>query len=212
MRKILAGLLVMFGTLAAVAGATEAQTVNPSCTVQSIDGLTVTVEIADMRPNSEGEVMFFNGLRYYDENGNLLPNPFTYQNLDNGIHEFTLIPGDWTVSFSEFTYADDGTPGFIIGWGCDLTQFTLEDVDPTPTLEDFLGDLLNDGSLSDQQYNQLITQFNEAEAAIAAADTTAAIAHLNNLTRRADHKMFDLEADEVAQIETYVAEIISGLQ
>ncbi len=212
MRKVLVGWLAILSTMMLTAGAATAQEApTPSCTVQSVDGLTVTIEIADMRPYSAGEVSFFNGEYYYDENGNLIPNPFTYLDLENGTHEFALIPGEWTVTFAEWTNSADGTPGFIIGWGCDLDSLVIGDVDPADALEQYLSDLLGNGSLSSQQYNQLITQFAEAQEAITAGENAAAIAHLNNLTRRADHKMFDLEADEVVQIESYVAEIIAGL-
>ncbi len=119
----------------AVGSASAQEAPDPSCTIQSVDGLTVTVEIADMRPYSTGEVSFFNGEYYFDENSNLLPNPFTYLGLENGVHEFTLIPGEWTVDFAEWTSSADGTPGFIIGWGCDLTSLVIGEVDPADALD-----------------------------------------------------------------------------
>ena len=210
MYKLFVAALATFLSIAAVApspSAAQDLPPDPSCTVLGIDGLTLTLEIADMRPGSGGEILLFNGIYYFDDAGNLIPNPFGADGLDNGIHEFTLIPGEWSLGFSEWT--SDG--GFIIGWGCDVTNFVIGDVDPATALRSYLSDLFADGELSPSQYNQLTTQLTEAEAAIAEGSTNAATAHLNNLTRRADHKMFDLDAGQVAQIESYVAEILADL-
>lgn len=209
MRKVLICLLALLTSMGAsvsVASAQE-QPPNPSCTVSSIDGLTLTLEIADMRPGSTGEIQLFNGIYYYDDDDNLTPNPFGADELDNGIHQFTLIPGEWSLSFSEWT-SDNG---FIIGWGCDTEAFVIGAVDPATALRTYLADLLASGDLSDQQHHQLITQLDRAEEAIARGNGGAANAHLNNLTRRADHKSFGLDAGQVDMIESFADEIASGL-
>lgn len=214
MRKVLICLVVVLTSLGLTAQTSSAQELppNPSCTILSVDGVTVTAEIADMRPNSGGEITFFNGVYEYDEDGNLLPNPYSYLELANGIHEFTLIPGEWSVAFAEWTRADDGTPGFIIGWGCDQTTIVTEDaVAPAEALRDYLTDLLASGDISGRVYNQLITQLNQAEEAIESGSGNAASAHLNNLARRAGHKKSGLDTDQVTVIQSYVDDIASEL-
>lgn len=213
LRKLLVALLVTLVSLGAAATTVSAQELppDPSCTILSIDGQTVTLEIADMRPNSGGEINFFNGSYYYDDAGNLIPNPFGAYELENGVHTFTLIPGDWTVDFAEWTRDDEGNPGFIIGWGCDQTEFAIADLDPASELRSYLTELRDSGELNAWQYNRLVFRLNRAERAIDRGNNRAAAAQLRVLARQADLWWFGLDADQVGQIDSLVDDIISGL-
>ena len=198
----------------AIPDAAEAQLPpDPSCTVLSIEDQTVTLEIADMRPNSGGEIDFFNGIYYYDDEGNLIPNPFGAFELPNGIHEFTLIPGEWTIDFAEHTRGDDGSLGFIIGWGCDIESFVIEApaTDPVDELRTYLTQLRDTGEIQRWQYNRLIRPLDRAERAIERGNDRAASAHLSVLVRTANRWWSGLDNDQVDQVEAFVLEIAAAL-
>ena len=214
-RKVVVALLVVLSSTAVVTDTATAQDVppDPSCTVLSIVDETVTVEIADMRPFSGGEISFFNGIYYYDDQGNLIPNPFGASDLPNGVHEFTLIPGDWTISFDEHTSNANGDLGFIIGWGCDIDAFVIDAPasDPAEELRSYLTQLRDSGELRAWQFNRLIRPLDRAERAIDNGRDGAARFYLGLLTWRANRWWYGLDADQIDQVENYVNEMANDI-